>query len=71
MFFWSIIKVMMKELTDSFVASLEWRAIAFVITGAFMWFVTGNLGQATFVTLVLQLILLCVHAMWLFFRHSR
>ena len=62
---------MKQRLLKSAAVSLEWRAVAFVITNLFFWATTGHFWQATILALELQLILLVVHFGWFFLRETR
>ena len=61
---------MKERLIKSAAVSLEWRAIAFVITELFFWATTGELWKATALALALQAILFVVHFVWFYFRES-
>jgi hypothetical protein len=52
----------------SIAASLEWRFIAFILTGLFLWATGGDFWAAARTALVLHLILLTGHATWFYFR---
>ena len=62
---------MKQRLLQSAAASLEYRAIAFVITNAFFWITTGDFWQATILALELQLILLIAHFAWFYVRETK
>lgn len=61
---------MRKKILHSIYASLEWRAIAFVITNIFLWVTTGSFLTATGLSLALHAILLVAHMAWFFLRHE-
>jgi hypothetical protein len=61
---------MKKRLLRSFLFSIEWRIIAFVITGVFLWVVTGELFQATMLSLGVHALLLVGHSIWLMVREE-
>jgi hypothetical protein len=61
---------MKERLLKSATASLEWRAVAFIITELFFWATTGELWAATILALELQLILLVAHFCWYYVRES-
>lgn len=62
---------MKQRLLKSAAVSLEWRAVAFLVTGIFFWTTTGEFWHATILALQLQLILLVTHFGWFFFRESK
>jgi len=62
---------MKQRLLHSALASLEWRAIAFVVTNAFFWATTGNFWHATILALELHLVLLIVHFAWFYVRETK
>ncbi len=59
---------MQQKFLHALYASLEWRAIAFVITNIFFWFTTESWWQATGLALLLQGILFVVYTLWHFAR---
>ena len=61
---------MREKLIHSFYASLEWRAIAFVVTNLFFWVQTGSLAKATGLALLLQIILFTIQILWHFVRYE-
>ncbi len=61
---------MKERLMKSAAVSLEWRLIAFVITGLFLWTTTGEFWKATALALALQLILFVTHFGWYFLRET-
>ena len=61
---------MRRKLLHSVYASLEWRAIAYVITNIFLWITTGSFWAATGLALILQVILLFSHTLWYFWRRE-
>lgn len=61
---------MREKIVHSFLVSLEWRAIAFFITGTFLWITTGHFWTATGMALALQVILFFAYVLWYFFRHE-
>ncbi len=61
-------KYMREHFIASLKVSLEWRVIAFVITNLFLWLVTKEFWEATWVALALQTVLFVVHFVWVFFR---
>ena len=61
---------MREKLIHSFYASLEWRAIAFVITNLFFLVQTGSLVKATGLALLLQIALFAAQILWHFVRHE-
>lgn len=63
--------IVKKRLLHSVLLSLEWRAIAFVITNAFLYMMTGAFWESTIVALELQIILLFAHGLWFFLRNER
>lgn len=62
---------MRKRFISSAIASLEWRAIAFIITGLVLWVMTGHLGKATLAAVSLQVILFIAHMIWFYYRHTK
>jgi hypothetical protein len=62
---------MKQRIVRSFVSSIEWRLIAFVITNLFLWFTSGEFWQATILALELQVILLVASFFWFLFRHEK
>lgn len=62
--------VMREKFVHSLMVSLEWRVIAFVITGIFLWITTGHLLTATGLALVLQIILFIAYVLWYFLRQE-
>ncbi len=61
---------MLKHIWHSILFSLEWRAIAFVITNLFFWFTTEEFWKATAMALTLQAILFIAHVVWFYFREE-
>lgn len=61
---------MKKRLLHSILLSLEWRVIAFVITGLFLFAVTGELWQATLLSFGVHVFLLVGHSIWLVVREE-
>ena len=61
---------MLKHIWHSVLFSLEWRAIAFVITSAFFWFTAGEIVRATVMALTLQALLFIAHVVWFYFREE-
>ncbi|HYD92987.1 MAG TPA: hypothetical protein VEB18_00805 [Candidatus Paceibacterota bacterium] len=61
---------MKQRLIKSMKVSLEWRAIAFLITEVFFYATTGELWHATILALSLQLILFVTHFGWYFLRET-
>lgn len=61
---------MKDKMLHSLVVSLEWRAIAFVITNIFLWATTHSFWVATGLAFVLQVILFVAYTIWFFFRHE-
>ncbi|HCM43610.1 TPA: hypothetical protein DIS55_01500 [Candidatus Kaiserbacteria bacterium] len=55
---------MRNRVVRSFLVSLEWRAIAFVITNVFFWITTGHFWKAAGLALLLQLILFVAYLIW-------
>jgi len=62
--------IMRTKVINSFLVSIEWRVIAFVITNIFLWVSTGDFWKATGLALVLQLVLFIVYVAWHFYRHE-
>lgn len=61
---------MKERLIKAFEVSLEWRVIAFIVTGAFLWITTGEFWHATITALCLQAILFFVYFGWYFVRET-
>lgn len=61
---------MKQKLLHSLYVSLEWRAIAFVVTNLFLWATTGDFWHATALALILQAVLFVVHFGWYFLRQE-
>jgi hypothetical protein len=61
---------MIQHIWHSVLFSLEWRAIAFVITGAFFWVTSGEFVRATVMAMTLQAILFVAHVVWFYFREE-
>jgi hypothetical protein len=57
-----------KKLLHSLTASIEWRILAFLITGLFLWVTVGSFWKAAQTAFILQLILLTGHTAWLYYR---
>lgn len=57
-----------KRFLHSMLISLEWRLWAFIITTAFLWVTTGELGFAALQAIGLQIILFAGHAIWYYWR---
>jgi hypothetical protein len=62
---------MKQRLIKSAMVSLEWRAVAFLITELFFWATSGEFWHATLLALTLQVILLVTHFGWYYVRESR
>lgn len=61
---------MREKLLHSLYASLEWRAVAFIITNLFFWATTSSFWKATGLAFLLQLILWVAHLAWHFIRQE-
>lgn len=61
---------MKQRLIKSALVSLEWRAVAFVITELFFIATSGEIWHATLMAVGLQLILLVTHFGWYFVRET-
>jgi len=61
---------MREKILHSVYASLEWRAIAFVITNLFFWLTTNSFWKAAGLALGLQIVLFLVQILWHFVRYE-
>lgn len=64
------IVVMRRQIVHSLLVSLEWRAIAYVITNAFFWITTGEFWKAAGYALALQVILFAAYMVWHLLRNE-
>ena len=60
-----------KKVFYSLTASIEWRVVAFLLTGLFLWASGGRFWQAAQTALGLHLILFAGHTTWLYFRSGK
>ena len=61
---------MRRQFVHSLLVSIEWRAIAFVITNIFFWVTTGEFWKAAGLALILQLILFVAYVIWHLLRNE-
>lgn len=61
---------MREKIIHSLYASLEWRAIAFIITNIFFYFTTNSFWKAAGLALILQLVLFLSQTLWHFIRYE-